>query len=501
MPQPVPPHVPAGLSDSDPVLHLADRLRRDGAGGEFDMRRPVRLSRAPGRLDVMGGIADYTGSLVCEATLDRAAAVALQQRDDRAVRVLSLNLLDSGQAGRFSTSLEDLASAGSAEELRGRLFCGADRWAGYVAGCLYILHEKGLVDLRAVGGGLSMAVLSTVPLGAGVSSSAALEVAAMVGLLDHFGLRALRGKPDRGAGVCDPLAVAAMCQEVENRVVGAPCGIMDQVTSLCGEAGCLLRLLCQPHELLAALRLPVGIRAAGVNSNVRHSVGGGMYGRTRCAAFMAHAMILREMRRAAGDAALNDPMRGYLANLDPDEYRLRFRPRLPVSMKGRDFIAQYGATIDRATVVEGETDYHVRQAADHHVLEAERVRRFVKLIEEAAAMPADDPARGPSLWQAGRLMYESHESYGRCALLGAAETDLLVELLRARQEAGIYGAKITGGGSGGTVAVLADASPRAEQAVRSAMEEYRRRTGLAPEAFMGSSAGAWTTGTKVITPA
>lgn len=497
MPQPDPPHVPAGLSDSDPVPHLVDRLRRDAAG-EFDPRRPVRISRAPGRLDVMGGIADYTGSLVCEATLDRAAAIALQQRDDRLVRVVSLNLLDSGQDGRFSVSLDDLAAAGSAEELRRGLFCGGDRWAGYIAGCLYILHEKGLVDLRAVAGGLNMAVLSTVPLGAGVSSSAALEVAAMVGLLDHFCLRAPAGGQAGIAAVADPLAVAAMCQEVENRVVGAPCGIMDQVTSLCGETGCLLRLLCQPHELLAPLRLPAGVRAAGVNSNVRHSVGGGMYGRTRCAAFMAHAIILHEIRSAAGDAALSDPMHGYLANLDPDEYRLRFRPLLPVKLKGRDFIAQYGGTIDKATVVEGEDDYHVRQAADHHVLEAERVRRFVKLIEEAAAMPPDGPARGPSLWQAGRLMYESHESYGRCALLGAAETDLLVELLRRRQEAGIYGAKITGGGSGGTVAVLADATTHAVSAVREAMEEYHRRTGLEPEAFMGSSAGAWMTGTKLI---
>lgn len=494
MPQPDPPPVRAGLSDSEPLPQLVDRLRRDLAG-DFDLRRPLRLSRAPGRLDVMGGIADYTGSLVCEATLDRAAAVALQSRDDRAVCAVSLNLLDLRQPARFSVSLDDLAAAPSAEALHSRFFSAADRWAGYIVGCLYILHEKKHIDLRSAAvRGLNMALLSTVPLGAGVSSSAAIEVAAMMNVLDHFGLR------DESGQSLSPLAVAALCQEVENRVVGAPCGIMDQVTSLCGVSGCLVRLLCQPHELLPPLHLPPGVRAIGINSNVKHSVGGGMYGRTRCAAFMGHAIILHEMRQAAGNPTMPDPMRGYLANLDPDEYRLRFRPRLPMNMKGRDFIASYGATADRATAVQPDIDYHVRQATDHHVFEAARVRRFVSLLEEVAAMPPHDPARAAALWQAGRLMYESHESYGRCALLGAAETDLLVDLLHRREESGIHGAKITGGGSGGTVAVLMEASPHAEAAIRDVMQEYSCRTGLAPEAFMGSSSGAWTTGTAVISP-
>ena len=80
---------------------------------------------------------------------------------------------------------------------------------------------------------------------------------------------------------------------------------MDQVTSCAGESGALLRLLCQPHELQPPLKLPGGIRVIGINSRVKHSVGGGMYGVTRCAAFMGHRMILekmREMGMAAGKA-------------------------------------------------------------------------------------------------------------------------------------------------------------------------------------------------------
>src|SRR2546423_613275 len=76
-----PAPMPVSLLELDPISTLRSRLRAE-LGDSFHPARPIRVSRAPGRLDVMGGIADYTGSLVCEATLDRAAAVALQERDD-----------------------------------------------------------------------------------------------------------------------------------------------------------------------------------------------------------------------------------------------------------------------------------------------------------------------------------------------------------------------------------------------------------------------------------
>src|SRR6185369_2280683 len=113
-------------------------------------------------------------------------------------------------------------------------------------------------------------------------------------------------------------------------------------------------MICQPHELQRSLFLPKGIRVIGINSNVKHSVGGGMYGRTRCAAFMAHKMILArmdQMGRAAGHTLVGDPMGGYLANLDPEDYKRIFRSHLPEKVKGIDFLTQYGPTIDTATTV------------------------------------------------------------------------------------------------------------------------------------------------------
>jgi galactokinase len=477
------------LLSLEPVPSLLGRIRVDLAG-EFSADRLIRISRAPGRLDVMGGIADYTGSLVCEATLQCAAAAALQERDDRNVRVLSLNLHDEDQPFVVQISLDELADR-SIGTLQTEFNQPGRRWAGYLAGCLAILHHRKQIDLKNPSQrGMNLALLSTVPLGAGVSSSAAIEVAAMINFMDHLGIRG-----------DDPMSLAALCQEVENRVVGAPSGIMDQVSSCAGEEGTLLRMVCQPHELRPSLRLPAEIRALGVNSNVRHSVGGGMYGRTRCAAFMGHRIILekmREMGQAEGATLTSDPMRGYLANLDADDYKKFFRPYLPEELDGRTFLSKFGATFDTATRVEADVIYHVRKATDHHVLEARRVRNFVQYLEQAAMLPAGSPQRHLALDKAGHLMYASHLSYTNDALLGASECDVLVQLVRDREPAGLYGAKITGGGSGGTVAVLADGSTSADDAIAEIMADYEKQTGRKPQALLGSSPGAWAVGTVEI---
>src|SRR5579859_2027702 len=161
---------PALLS-TDPVPTLLDRVRQE-LRADFDPAKPIRLSRAPGRLDVMGGIADYTGSLVCEMPLDRAAAVALRARDDRQVQVFSFNLYDEHKPFTLRIPLEALATQSTAALRRGFAEPGRT-WAGYIVGCLFVLHEQGYVDLRDPRvGGLDLYLYSTVPLGAGVSSSA-----------------------------------------------------------------------------------------------------------------------------------------------------------------------------------------------------------------------------------------------------------------------------------------------------------------------------------------
>jgi L-arabinokinase len=99
-------------------------------------------------------------------------------------------------------------------------------------------------------------------------------------------------------------------------------------------------------------------------------------------------------------------------------------------------------------------------------------------------------ARELALNKAGHLMYASHHSYGNEAKLGAPQCDLLVKLVRQREADGLYGARITGGGQGGTVAVLAEASARADAALGRIVEEYQVASGRRAQIFSGSAAGA-----------
>jgi L-arabinokinase len=474
-----------------PASTLLRRLRAELAA-DFDFSKPIRISRAPGRLDVMGGIADYSGATVCVMPLDRSVALALQPRGDGQLQVFSFNLHDEHQPFTLRLPVEAITTA-TPDQLRRDFAEPGRKWAGYVLGCLAVLIEQKLLDpvvLRQ--SGMSIAVYSTVPMGAGLASSAALEVAAMMAFVDHFGFVHLRR---------DPMRLAVLCQQVEHHIVGAPCGIMDQVTSVMAETEMLLRLLCQPHELQPPLRLPAGIRALGINSGVRHSVGGTAYTRARCAAFMGHAMVLDKMRevgRAIGKELLDDPMRGYLANLDADDFKRYFRPHLPETMRGLEFLERYGPTIDTITTVHPDHEYHVQSATDHHVLEARRIRNFIGFIEQAARLPPDDPQRTLLLDKAGHLMYASHLSYTNDAQLGAGQCDLLVEMIRQREPDGFYGARITAGGCGGTVAVLADDDPRSDRAVAEIIAAYQQQTGKQAEAVTGTSPGASHLGTLLL---
>ena len=153
---------------------------------------------------------------------------------------------------------------------------------------------------------------------------------------------------------------------------------------------------------------------------------------------------------------------------------------MPTELRGDEFRALYGGTTDSVTRVDPNQTYTVRQPTAHPIHENARVRRFATLLEA-------DPNE-PALREMGELMYGSHASYSACGL-GSDGTDLLVELVReAGPAAGLYGAKITGGGSGGTVAILGRAD--AGEAVAGIARRYREATGREPYLFAGSSPGA-----------
>lgn len=446
-----------------------ERLVETASGSNFfEHNRPVHVARAPGRLDVMGGIADYSGSLVLEAPIASGAVAAVQVTDEGTVtaRTESESLKDLRKEACFP--VREIVARSPEDYPRIRERFREDReasWAAYVAGCLSVLTGRSLAETPP---GIRILLSSDVPAGAGVASSAAIEVATMTALTSALGVT-LEGEQ-----------LAALCQEVENHIAGAPCGIMDQMTAALGKENHLLKLRCDPATVLGHVAIPAGVRFFGINSGVKHSVGGTRYTRARVGAFMAVA-ILREH-------GVNLPG-GYLCGLSRRDFHAA-RCWLPHSITGEEFLNRHGAYPDPVTAPDPEETYYPRSAAEHAVNENCRVFRFSQLL---AASARD---RG-HLEEAGALMYASHWSYGQLALLGCAETDLLVRLLReAGPERGVLGAKITGGGCGGTVAVMSTRNP--EDYRTSVLLPYEAETGIRPEIIQGSSPGAVEWGIRVL---
>ena len=272
---------------------------------------------------------------------------------------------------------------------------------------------------------------------------------------------------------------------------------MDQMTAVCGQENQFLTLLCQPAELQTPLSLPEQVLVWGIDSGIRHSVGGGDYGSVRTGAFMGYRIIAALAKLRLAEAATPGVLRfqdskwnGYLANIGPTEFEQHYRAYLPEHMIGAEFLSRYHGISDSVTRVEPARSYAVRASTEHPIFEHARVRRFAELLVES---PDDSNLRS-----LGKLMYDSHASYSACGL-NSEGTDLLVELVRKiGNTQGLYGAKITGGGSGGTVAVLGDRASQA--AIERVAEEYERRTNYRPFIFSGSSPGAATFGHLRLSP-
>jgi L-arabinokinase len=433
----------------------------------------------------MGGIADYSGALVLQWPIAEATRVALRRWTEPRISIVSVGA--SGAERRCDVPLEVVANPGRTyEDVRAWFAADTARhWAAYAAGVFHVLaREEG----ARFTGGAAILVASDVPEGAGVSSSAALEAATMEAVLAAWEL------------TVDPRMRAVRCQQVENLIVGAPCGVMDQMASICGEAGSFMELLCQPAEFRGSVRLPETLAVWGIDSGIRHAVTGADYGDVRVGAFIGYR-ILAGMAGLhvspggrEGHVRIEDPLwHGYLANVGTEAFR-GFAPGLPEAIDGRAFLDRYQGTTDIVTRVEPSRRYAVRTPTAHPIYEHERVNEWARRLRESAE--GSGPADAGRL---GVLMYESHASYSACGL-GSDGTDALVALAREAGAArGIYGAKITGGGSGGTVALLCDATAGA--VVRDIAARYAARTGRGARVFEGSSPGAARMGVLRLDPA
>ncbi len=456
------------------------RLRELVAAGFFQGGREILINRTPGRLDLMGGNDDYTGGLVLQATIRESTRVAVQARADQTIIFYNPGVGAMGWRERVEFGLPTLIENGQLRPLPDvRSWINADparAWCAYVLGDLYYLIRN---FPERVTHGFALYLESDVPVGKGVSSSAALEVAPMKVLANMYGVDV------------EGVQLASWTQWVEIAWTGAACGIMDQVAVTMGDEGCLIPMLCQPCLPRPLVRFPENLRLWALDSGVRHSVAGAEYESARAATFMGYRLLCEaEQLQPTLDESgalprwTDSKWNGYLANLKPSEFRQRYERGLPDALLGSDFSRRYPRHLDPFTVVQPDKIYPVRGATRYAVEENWRVQSFFALVSGSTTPLEDEAAR-----LLGELMYQSHAGYSECGL-GCAATDKIVELVRSDACAGLLGAKITGGGAGGTVAILGQDTEAAARAFGRMVDGFHAWSGHQPYIFEGSSPGS-----------
>jgi galactokinase len=337
---------------------------------------PEITSRGPGRVNLIGEHTDYNEGFVFPAAIDREVVVSLRRRNDRKVRLYSENF---GQHSAFELDAFERVPAGP----------DAPTWSNYVRGVVRILLDAG----HAVRG-FDAAIGGNVPEGAGLSSSAAFEVAMLTALNAAFEL----GLP--------PKELALLAQRAENQYVGVACGIMDQFISAMGERDHALLIDCRTLETRS---VPLRLAERGV----------------------AIAILDSGVRRGLVDSKFN-------ARREECETAVRHLKRL----LGREIRALRDVSPIEFNAVARDLPDDIRARARHVISENERVIRGVDALEEG------------NLAVFGKLMNQSHQSLRDDFNVSIPQLDLLASL--AQKTPGVLGARMTGAGFGGCTVNLVE---------------------------------------------
>ncbi|NEC67212.1 galactokinase [Streptomyces sp. SID9727] len=347
---------------------------------------PEGIWAAPGRVNLIGEYTDFNDGFVMPLALPHTARAAVARRTDGELRLHSTDV----PGGVVRLRVDGLTP----HEGHG--------WAAYPAGVVWALREAGHEVT-----GADIQLTSTVPTGAGLSSSAALEVVTALALNDLFGLG------------LDAAELAVLAQRAENAFVGVPCGVMDQMASACCTEGHALHLdtrdlgRCQvPFDLAAH-----GLRLLVVDTRVKHALGDGAYAERRAGC--------EEGARLLGIPTLRD---------------------LPYE--------ELGTALDR--LAESGADESVVRYVRHVVGDNQRVEQVIALLDAG-----DVRAAGP-------VLTAGHVSLRDDLRVSCVELDLVVEAANA---AGALGARMTGGGFGGSAIVLVEEA-RAEAVTKSVLEAF-----------------------------
>ncbi|WP_428952977.1 galactokinase [Streptomyces sp. cg35] len=361
---------------------------------------PAGVWAAPGRVNLIGEYTDFNEGFVMPLALPHTAVAAVARREDGRLRLHSADI-DAPVAELRVDELTPLSKYGQGG------------WAAYPAGVVWALRDAG----HAITGA-DIHLASTVPTGAGLSSSAALEVVTAYALDELFALGLNRQE------------LAVLAQRAENVFVGVPCGVMDQMASACATEGHALHLDCRD---LSIRQVPFdltehGLQLLVVDTRVKHELGDGAYAERRAGC--------EEGARVLGVSHLRD---------------VAF-----------DELADALGRLETSGVDEKVVRYVRHIVSDDH-----RVERVIDLLDAG-----DVRAIGP-------VLTEGHLSLRDDLRISCPELDLVVATANA---SGAIGARMTGGGFGGSAVVLVEAGD-AEAVTKSVLAAFEDAGFTAPRVF------------------
>ena len=391
-----------------PAVQAAREAYAAAFGAHTAGQGPLTLAWAPGRVNLIGEHTDYNEGWVLPVAADRVAALAGRARSDGVVQVFSSHYR---QLARFA--LDGLGPETSAERA-----AALPGWARYPLGVA--------AELQGVGyllPGAELALAGDVPLGAGMSSSAALEVGTATFFATLAGLR------------LEPLAMARLCQQAEQHAVGVRVGILDQAASCLGRAGRAILLDCRSLDYQWVPFQAPEVALVVCDSGVRRELATSAYNERRKQCEEAAALLGEALRAEAAQ-----PVRS-LRDVSPEAFA-RLAGALPEVLRRRA----------------------------RHVIG-----------ENARVLAAVDALRAGALERFGALLFASHASLRDDYEVSSVELDTLVEI--ARQTPGVLGARLIGAGFGGCT--LALIQREAEDALREALaRDYPARVGREASVFV-----------------
>ncbi|MBO6066865.1 MAG: galactokinase [Kiritimatiellae bacterium] len=356
--------------------------------------KPTVVAYAPGRIEVLGNHTDYNEGYVFSAAIDKGTFFAAAPTADRTCELTAGDFMETA---KFT-----LDTVAPAKEMT---------WQNYVTGTFNWLFDG--APAKASHGWKGM-FLGNIPLGAGLSSSAALEMCTALALAKIYGIEK------------DRTTLAKIGQKAEHTFAGCPCGLLDQASSMYGKAGALVKSDFRTNEFETVEMGPT-VAFMMVKSNAKHALVDGAYA----------------SRRAACEEAAK-----YFASV----------LRKPVTHL-RD------VTMAEWVLYRGGLSETVAKRAVHPIGEDERVIQGAELL-----------AKG-DLKGFGALMYDSHESSRNWFENSCEELDAIVDAAKAIPE--VYGARLSGGGFGGSCCLLVDPAA-ADKIAAQIAREYKAKFGDEP---------------------